>query len=200
MNSSDSALITSVSRGGSSSRAMGGSGVSGRSWKSGCCFSLITRSDLGISRTGGSMRIGSWSSMMRLRSSSTAASRATAAISPAFSSRRRSMRPRTVVHSHSIPAPMRSMIVSHDSPVNSDTPIAKNVSSTSVPPVKPSVAEKRFASTAPSMPPGARGRVACSEWKRSASSPLEANSRTENPASARMNGRRSPSDEPSRRR
>jgi hypothetical protein len=55
------------------------------------------------------------------------------------------------------------MMVSHDTPVNSDTPMAKNVSSASVPPVKPKVALTTLDSTWPSIPPGSVGRLALSE-------------------------------------
>ena len=49
--------------------AMGGSGESGRSAKSGTCFSFATRSLLGITTSGAAMRIGSCSSKIFLASS-----------------------------------------------------------------------------------------------------------------------------------
>ncbi len=85
VNSRVSALTISAAVSASSSRCRGGSSESGSSAKSGTWRSFSTRSDLGISTTGGSMRMGSCSSKRR-RSSDTAASRRTVASRPALRS------------------------------------------------------------------------------------------------------------------
>jgi hypothetical protein len=151
---------------------------------------LITRSDFGISRAGGSMRIG-WCSSTRRFSASITISRSAVACAPSFRSWRRCHSSIALNHAHSAAAPTRSMTASQEMPVNSDRPIAASASSKSVAPVKPNVAWNTWAMTAPSIPPGVSGRTPGCEWKRSASSPDEAMSTSEKPASAMMNGRRS---------
>ncbi len=93
--SSVSGVGRSTCASGASSSARGGSGESGRSAKSGTCFSRVARSLLRISTAGISMRIGSWSSKSFF-ASSTFTSRSCAAASPSLRSRRASTRARAV--------------------------------------------------------------------------------------------------------
>ncbi len=100
--SSVSADITSMAGPASSRSWIGGSGESGRSSKSGFCFSFSTRFDFGISVTGGSMWIGVRTSSFS-RTSSTISSRFTTATSPTLRSRFSWARRAAASHSHSMP-------------------------------------------------------------------------------------------------
>ena len=123
----------------SSSSFSGGSGESGRSCEQRHLLFLASRAaDFWISTTGGSMRIGSWSSIMRFLSSSTISlalvrrDLARLAVLPA------SARP-SQPNAYAIPGPRPSDSIdaSARKPGKQAAPMANNVSSISVAPVKP---------------------------------------------------------------
>ena len=71
VNSSVSVESISTSFSGSSNICSGGKGESGKSTNNGACFSLVTRGDLRIVLTGGSIWSGGWSSKRFLLTSTT---------------------------------------------------------------------------------------------------------------------------------
>ena len=172
---------------------------SGRFSNSGTCFSRSTRGDLAISIRGGSMRTGSCISSLR-RVSSTTSSRSITACSPTRRSCRSCQRCVTVVTANSSPAPIFSIMVSHDTPVNSVRPAANTSSSTSVPPVNPNSFATVPPAMAPIMPPGASGSVALRLCSRKYSIPQLATNSTRNPMPITAYERRSISGTSSMRR
>ena len=82
--------------------------------------------------------------------------------------------------SGSAAAPTRSITAIHDTPVNRLNPAASISSKISVPPVNPSNRVKALLSATPRCPPGAR-QWTCRLYRRIASSPLLATSKTRKP-------------------
>ena len=157
VNSSVSLVGRSMLASGGSSKAIGGSGESGRSENSGACFSFLIRSDCGISVTVGSIRIGGWSSIMRFIST-TFSSRSTTAWSPASRSRLASILPLTRKYSHSTPAPAFSASLIHERPLKTLKAPAQMASNSTVPPRNPKLVSTTADKMSPITPPAPLGR------------------------------------------
>ncbi len=201
VNSSVSGLIPSRSPGGSSRSVSGGSGVSGRSSNSGTCFSLLTRSDFGISsdRRLDADRLVLLDPLLLRLDQELALARAR---SPNF----RSCAPlpqldRARTRPTRAAAPMRSMTASHEMPDEQRQADRRHREKQQRRAGEAEgrvedLADARRRATRPARAAGSRGANESAGPR----APDVATSTIENPASAMMNGRRSEIELPSSRR
>ena len=142
--------------GGSSSSFSAGSSLDcGRS-NSGTCFSFSTRSLFSIAGFGVSIRGGGLNSAFFF-SSRIASLRTSLASRPTFRSLRSARNDFTHACAASTCRPVQSMIVSHDTPRNSETPANHSASSSSVAPRKLNACDNPWPTRSPRMPPAEFG-------------------------------------------